>query len=66
MIRACESEGCNTLTLGSYCLACEQRDVGVAPLFPRGRPFLLAMSYLAESAPDEGKGSAPPSSSPAP
>ena len=40
MIRTCDSDGCNVLTLGSYCLACEEKAAKVSRTFPRGRPFV--------------------------
>lgn len=40
MIRTCETEGCSILTLGARCLSCEQKEANVAPVYPRGRPFV--------------------------
>ena len=37
MLRTCQADGCETLTLGSLCLA---HEPPVAPRrFPRGRPY---------------------------
>jgi hypothetical protein len=40
IIQTCEMEGYSVLTLGTRCLSCEQKQVNVAPVYPRGRPFV--------------------------
>ena len=45
MIRPCETPGCNTLTLGRTCLACEQKQARAYPIFVTGRPYLPAPNW---------------------
>jgi hypothetical protein len=59
VIRTCDSDGCNVLTLGSYCLACEQKEAKVLTQFPRGRPFVRPVPTGAEHV-GGGDGSASP------
>ena len=39
MLRACQADGCNTLTLGELCL--EHEPAAPPRRFPRGRPYRL-------------------------
>jgi hypothetical protein len=39
VIRSCGTEGCSTLTIGTRCLACEEREARALPTFARGRPY---------------------------
>jgi hypothetical protein len=55
VIRTCGSPGCNTLTLGSRCFACEQKEAKTAQSFARGRPYIPARPPAAEPAMREGE-----------
>ncbi|HEY3921006.1 MAG TPA: hypothetical protein VGL76_02730 [Gaiellaceae bacterium] len=39
MLRSCQAEGCNTLTLGELCI--EHEPEAEPRRFPRGRPYRL-------------------------
>jgi hypothetical protein len=59
VIRTCDTDGCNVLTLGSYCLGCEQKEAKDLSRFPRGRPFVPPMHDDAEYVAGGGVGGSP-------
>jgi hypothetical protein len=46
LLRACEAPGCETFTLGTFCL---RHEPACARVFPRGRPFVTMPEPLGEA-----------------
>lgn len=60
MIRTCDTEGCNVLTLGAFCLTCEQKEGKLVRRFPRGRPFAVQASGEQEHVAEHSGAPLPP------
>jgi hypothetical protein len=46
LLRSCEAPGCETFTLGTFCL---RHEPALAREFPRGRPFVTVPEPLGEA-----------------
>jgi hypothetical protein len=46
VLRACDAPGCETFTLGGFCL---RHEPACSRVFPRGRPFVAVPEPLGEA-----------------